>query len=116
MAAEKQFENKIKKYLQDKGCWLVKFFANRMTSVGVPDILACVNGWFVAVEVKAENGKMSKLQFYQMTKILQAGGIHVLLYPDGFEDFRALVEALLAGNKKLADTIEKQIFLKGKQE
>ena len=77
MAAEKQFENKIKKYLQDKGCWLVKFFANRMTSVGVPDILACVNGWFVAVEVKAENGKMSKLQFYQMTKILQAGGIYI---------------------------------------
>ena len=116
MAAEKQFENKIKKYLQDKGCWLVKFFANRMTLVGVPDILACVNGWFVAVEVKAENGKMSKLQFYQMTKILQAGGIHVILYPDGFEDFKALVEALLAGNKKLADIIEKQIFLKGKHE
>lgn len=115
MAAEKAFENKVKKYLQDKGCWLVKFFANRMTSVGVPDILACVNGWFVGIEVKTENGKMSKLQFYQMTKIIQAGGIHVVLYPHNFDKFKTLIEALLAKNKVKADLIEKEIYLEVKE-
>ena len=28
MAAEKNFENRLKKFLEDEGCWFVKFFAN----------------------------------------------------------------------------------------
>lgn len=62
MPAEKTFENKVKAFLESVGAWHVKFFANRMTRVGVPDILACVNGYFVAIEVKAQNGKPSELQ------------------------------------------------------
>lgn len=34
--SEKAFENKIKKYLNDKGCWNVKFFANSFTRSGIP--------------------------------------------------------------------------------
>lgn len=34
--SEKLFENKIKKFMQEKGCWGVKYFANRMTKAGIP--------------------------------------------------------------------------------
>lgn len=27
MAAEKNFENRLKKYLEDKGCWFIKYWA-----------------------------------------------------------------------------------------
>ena len=53
MAQEKNFENKIKAYLKDQNCYFVKYFANRMTKAGIPDILASVNGCFVGIEVKA---------------------------------------------------------------
>lgn len=33
---EKAFETRIKKYLEKKGCWFVKFFANAYTSSGIP--------------------------------------------------------------------------------
>lgn len=33
---EKNFENRIKKYLESKGAWFVKFFANAYTSSGIP--------------------------------------------------------------------------------
>ena len=94
MAAEKNFENKIKKYLELRGWWFVKYFANRMTKSGVPDILACVNGLFIGIEVKATNGHPSELQIWNREQIRNANGICVVLYPDQFEDFKVLIDLL----------------------
>lgn len=95
MAKEKLFENKIKKFLKDNGCWFVKYFANAFTQSGIPDILACVNGYFVAIEVKAENGKPSELQIYHQQKIKESGGIAYILYPKDFECFKKDIKKLL---------------------
>lgn len=94
MGAEKRFENKIKKYLKDRGCWCVKYFANSFTPSGIPDLLTCINGHFVAIEVKADNGEPSKLQLLNVKKIREAGGIAIILYPDQFEEFKKLVHDL----------------------
>ena len=99
MAAEKTFENKIKKFLKDNDCWYVKFFANSFTKKGIPDLLCCVNGYFVAIEVKAENGKPSELQKYHVNKIKESGGIALILYPKDFEDFKRIVYKLKEGGK-----------------
>lgn len=98
MASEKLFENKVKKYIEDAGGYQVKFFANRMTKVGIPDILACINGYFVGVEVKAQTGRPSELQIYNIQKIRDAGGFAFVLYPSGFETFRAFVNGLMTDN------------------
>ena len=95
MAAEKQFENKIKKFLDEQGCYYIKHFANAFTKVGVPDILACVNGYFVAIEVKAPNGRPSELQLHNIKKINELGGFGVVLYPDQFNDFALLIYGLI---------------------
>lgn len=94
MAAEKTFENKVKKYIEAHDGWQVKFFANRMTKNGIPDVLACINGYFVAVEVKAENGKPSELQKYTVRKINEVGGCAMILYPDQYEKFKKLINFL----------------------
>jgi Holliday junction resolvase len=41
---------------------------------GCPDIVACVNGRFVGMEVKAEAGHPTPLQLAQMERIRVAGG------------------------------------------
>jgi Holliday junction resolvase len=92
---EKSFENKIKKFLKDRGCWYVKYFANRNTRAGVPDILACVNGRFVAIEVKAENGKPTELQKWNVEQIKSSGGIAMILYPQDWERFAAMIDEVL---------------------
>lgn len=94
MGPEKLFETKIKNYLRSLGIWHVKFFANGYTRRGIPDILACVNGKFVAIEVKSENGKPSALQTKNIEMIQESGGIAVVLYPDDFEDFKLMIESL----------------------
>ena len=95
MAQEKQFENKIKKYLSDNNIWHVKYFANGFTKSGIPDILACCNGHFLAIEVKAENGRPSELQRYHIEEIRQSGGHAVIVKPSQFEELKELIEELL---------------------
>lgn len=94
MAAEKQFENKIKKYLSEQGVWYVKYFANGFTKSGIPDILSVVNGHFLAIEVKSETGKPSELQLYHIEKIKQAGGHAVIVKPSQFEELKELIQEL----------------------
>lgn len=94
MAQEKKFENKVKHYIEETGGYQVKFFANRMTKRGVPDILACVNGHFVGVEVKGPDGGPSELQVYNVKKIRKAGGFAMVLYPSAWERFKTFIDDL----------------------
>lgn len=98
MAAEKQFENKIKKFLDEIGAWHIKYWAgSQFTKSGVPDILACVNGYFVAIEVKAENGRPSELQLHTIEKIRDAGGCAIIVYPSGFDELKEFLHELNLG-------------------
>ena len=94
-AQEKCFENKIKKFLESEGCWYIKYWAgSQFTKAGVPDILACVNGYFVGIEVKAQQGKPSELQLYNIDKIREAGGFAMVLYPSAFPKFKDFIHQL----------------------
>ena len=109
MAAEKNFENRLKKFLEDEGCWFVKFFANAYTKSGIPDILCCCHGNFLAVEVKAPNGKPSELQKWNIKKIIEQGGCGVILYPDQFDDFKEMVLSIVYGDFRDVNRIMKKI-------
>lgn len=99
MAKEKNFENRIKDFLKDNGCWFIKYWGGgEYTKAGVPDILVCCNGYFVGVEVKAPKGKPSALQISNLQKIHQAGGIAVLLYPAHYPCFKNLIYNLKCRN------------------
>lgn len=58
--------------------------------------MACVNGYFVGVEVKAQNGKPSELQLYNIREIRKAGGFAIVLYPSGFNEFKEFIRNLKA--------------------
>jgi hypothetical protein len=93
MAAEKNFENKVKSYLKDNGCWFLKYWGGAAyTKSGIPDILVCCKGRFLGIEVKAPNGKPSDLQIYNLRQIDKAGGIAILLYPKDYDLFKRLVD------------------------
>lgn len=46
---------------------------------GVPDIIACYKGYFVAIECKAGKGKPTALQEQQLAKIRNAGGAAIVI-------------------------------------
>lgn len=89
MAAEKVFENQIKKFLESlPNTWFFKYWAGPYSKSGIPDIICCCNGRFVGIEVKAENGHASELQKRNIELIQGAKGIGYILYPKDFESFR----------------------------
>ncbi|MCQ2308089.1 MAG: VRR-NUC domain-containing protein [Bacteroidales bacterium] len=97
MAAEKQFENKVKKFLKDRGCYQIKYWGGgTFTKSGVPDILCCCNGVFLGIELKGPTGKPSEIQLHHLRKIEDAGGFAVLLYPKHFELFKNMVDCFVA--------------------
>ena len=95
MAQEKQFENKIKRYIKERGGNCVKYFGCSYSESGTPDILACINGYFIAIEVKAQNGKPSELQLVKIAEIRRAGGLGFIAYPSGWEKLKDIIDGLL---------------------
>lgn len=59
------------------GCFAWKEHGGGYSQAGIPDIICCYNGKFVAFEVKAPGGRVSKLQEYTMEQINKAGGTAV---------------------------------------
>ena len=55
---------------------------------GIPDLILCLKGKFVAIELKNEDGKLSALQLYNIEKIKQSGGQAFILRPSEFEKFK----------------------------
>lgn len=95
MPKEKDFQLKVEKFLTDKGIYFVKYWGGgNFTRSGVPDLLCCIGGHFVGVELKTDDGKVSELQQYNINKIIQSGGLALVLRPSDFDDFKSMVKNL----------------------
>lgn len=100
MTPEKTFENKVKAFLKEQGCWFVKYWSGnaqngrKFTKDGIPDLLVCIQGSFMAIELKAENGKPTELQLWNIEQIKKAGGYAFVLYPYQFEEFKRLIKSI----------------------
>ena len=88
MEREKIFERRVRKYLDSIGAWHIKVWGNAFQRSGVPDIIGCIRGKFFALEIKAEKGRPSELQLYEIRKIKESGGYARVLYPKEFESFK----------------------------
>lgn len=91
---ENKITNKVKKYLDSIGAWHVKFHATMFTKVGVPDILACINGRFVGIELKTDKGIVSELQKYQGDKIQKSNGLWFVVRPSNFDEFKTTIDKI----------------------
>lgn len=80
MASEQDIQRKIIKYLESKGAYVVKVIS--VSKSGVPDILCCYNGKFIAIEVKIPTTKtnVSELQKYNLNKVTECGGISLVAW------------------------------------
>ena len=72
-----------------------KIWGGGFQKSGIPDLICCVNGVTVAVEIKASNGRPSELQKLNVSRINHSGGVGVSLYPEGFEQFKELLKGVI---------------------
>lgn len=60
-------------------CFAWKTHGGMYGTAGIPDIIACVDGRFVSLEVKQPGGKLSRLQAATLGKIRAAGGVAAMV-------------------------------------
>ena len=75
---EQDIQAKIQKYIKARGGYVIKTITSNRA--GIPDLLCCINGRFIGIEVKGPGGKASPLQAANITMIEAAGGIGLIAY------------------------------------
>lgn len=89
---EAQLQRKVIDFLRSQNIWFIKYWGGgQFTKAGIPDILACVNGHFVGIELKTETGRTTHLQVYNLAKINESGGTAFVLRPSGFRQFKEFI-------------------------
>lgn len=84
----------ILKYLKTvSNCFCWKEHGEMYGTAGIPDIICCYCGKFVAFEVKTEKGKTTALQDSVINKIQKCGGKAVVVR--SVEDVKALLEEMV---------------------
>ena len=80
MSERSQVIDKIMKWAaREPKTYAVKVHSDSFQGAGIPDILMCYHGLFVAVEAKnPAGGRLSKLQKHQLELINKAGGLGIV--------------------------------------
>lgn len=91
---EKHTVKKIRAFL-DKQEQTYYFTKEARAIRGIPDIICCVRGVFVALEVKRSKAdvlkKGAKLQAYNIEKINKAQGCAFFVYPENLEPIMGII-------------------------
>jgi Holliday junction resolvase len=96
---EKIVKDKVTSILRTEGAYYFFPATHGYGRSGVPDIVACVNGYFLAIECKAGKNKPTALQVREIESIRLAGGVAIVANEENWESVRTLVR-----NLKTVDT------------
>lgn len=64
---------------------------------GIPDIIGCLNGEFIAIECKAGNGKTTALQERELNAILNHGGAAFIAREHNLDDLKQILQEMKNG-------------------
>jgi Holliday junction resolvase len=97
MTPEAKVKAKVVKVLKEFGVYYFYPVTGGFGRSGVPDIVCCVDGSFLAIECKAGKNKPTPLQEAEMAKINAAGGQTLVVNED---NIHAVETAVLYLNLK----------------
>lgn len=95
MGPEKKFENRVKKWLDGlMDTWYFKVHGSAVQKSGVPDIVASINGLFVGLEIKSDEGRLSELQKATLYRMRRKGALVFVVCPSNFDKISRQLEEL----------------------
>lgn len=89
---ESNLQDKALNYLKGRGIYCLNLYGDGRSGKGKPDIIACINGRFVAFELKVGKNDMQDDQKIHKIRIERSGGLHYCPYT--LPEFIEIVEEL----------------------
>ena len=89
---EKKLQDKAISYLKGRGIYYLNLYGDGRSGKGKPDIIACINGLFVAFELKVGENDLQDDQKLHRIRIKRSKGLHYAPY--SIEEFIEIVESL----------------------
>jgi hypothetical protein len=102
---EKKVKDKVKTLLKKHEVYMFTPVTSGFGTSGVPDIVACIKGKFIGIEVKAGTNKPTALQEKNLADIAKVGGFAVVVNENGLTDLDRLLEALVKEEVVLAGAV-----------
>ena len=90
---EKKVKQRVKKILDEMGIYHFSPFQAGMGRSGVPDIICCYHGLFVAIECKAGKGKTTALQEREINAIRTAKGLAFVINEENVDQLTQLLKS-----------------------
>ena len=92
---EKKVKTAVSRLLVEMGVYFFFPPANGMGRSGIPDIICCVKGRFLAIECKAGKGTTTALQDRELAAIRAAEGVAVVVNESNIDEVRFWVSVLM---------------------
>lgn len=96
---EKKVKDQVVKTLKANGVYYFFPATFGMGRSGVPDIICCVEGRFLAIECKAGKNKTTALQDREMNAIVMAGGSAMVINEENLHEVGTAIQLLKEQHK-----------------
>lgn len=93
---ETRFRRKVVEDLRELPATVV-FSIQQRTIQGDPDLMVCMRGFFIGIELKSAHGRTSKLQKYKLDTIRKANGLAFVIFPDNWSEILTNLTRLARG-------------------
>lgn len=99
LTPERKVKQQVVALLKEHGVYHFFPAANGLGRAGIPDIIACAWGSFLAIECKAGKGVTTALQDRELTRIRAAGGLALVVRENNIHDVQRAINQLRSANE-----------------
>jgi hypothetical protein len=99
---EGKVKKSVRRVLDGLGAYYVMPVTGGFGRQGAPDFLVCLKGKFFGIETKAGKGKLTALQEMNLKKIIDCGGVALVVRED---DVKYLPSLLTTGESNYEEAI-----------
>lgn len=99
MTPEGKVKKKVLEMLTSSGAYYCMPVTGGYGRSGVPDIIACLHGKFLAIECKAGDNKPTALQEKALADIQRAGGSALVINEDNLENLEFVIKFIKGESK-----------------
>lgn len=94
---ESKVKKRVREMLDALGIYHFMPPANGFGRAGIPDIIACMDGHFIAIECKAGKGTTTALQDRELDRIHNAGGTTYIARESNIDELQQILKEKRSG-------------------